>query len=925
MKSIITFTILMFSACWGFTQNVNFEHVAAFGNKTEDEGRSLIQDKSGNTYSTRFFTGRVDFDHGKDTFYLSSFGKKDVFVVKQDSKGEFVWAVQMGGSLDDQANGIGIDSSHNLYITGYFQGNADFDPDTSSNILTSNGRSDIFICKLDANGMHIWANNFGGQSDDAGNSISVNVTGTVYVTGYFMDTISITTGSFKAKLISNGDKDVFVLRANQKGEYDWLVQMGGSTEDIGNGITMDKSEYPHITGSFTGKADFDPGTKVLTLGAAGDADVFVVQLDPKGNLVWAGTFSGRNYESGHAIVLDGSGLVYVTGPFNGTTDFDPHIKGTANLTSAGKSDVFITVLKSNGDYAMAQKIGGREDDISYSIEVDASSNIYTCGFFGDAVDFDPGTSTYTLTSAGDGDIFISKLSSSGSFVWAKNMGGSDFDCGFDICLNTSQKVFSTGCFNDRADFDPTKGTYYVTSNGDKDVFVLTMDVCKATSSTIIASNCFNYTFNGVTYDVSGNYTTVLTNANGCDSNVTLKLTINTTTFKYIDTVACKSFTLNGITYTSSGTYNQLLTNKNGCDSILVLIITFGETAYSFNAIACNEYNLNGIKYTSSGTYKQTIKNRSGCDSTITIKLTIKKASNGVANVKACESYTTLGTTFTISGTYFLLTKNSQDCDSNLTLNLTINKKTSRLLQESVCESYALNGKIYDKTGIYTQVIPNKKGCDSTITLDLSVNKSSSQLTETGCKSYRLNSQVYTTSGIYQQTIPNYKGCDSAITLNLTINNVNAQVVQNGSILSAKAENAVYQWLDCEQNYAIIPREIMQNYFAKRNGIFAVKVTENSCTDTSICMTVNFNNVKENSLTGIKLYPNPFKDNLLLTSVSLIENGNVNVIGMDGRVIFKQKDLKGNSFQLDLQGIAKGIYVLEFSENNQIYRSKLIKD
>lgn len=924
MRLHFTLLCLLCTTLTSFGQNVVFEHMANFGNKTEDEGRSLIQDKSGNTYSTGYFTGRVDFDHGKDTFFMASHGNKDVFVTKHDPHGDFVWAVQLGGSLDEQANSIGIDSSNNIYITGFFQGDADFDPDTSSYVLTSTGRSDIFVCKLDQDGVLNWAINFGGRNDDAGNAIAVNSVGTIYITGYFKDTVSVNTSSFKSRLISLGDKDVFVMRADENGDFIWLAPMGGSTEDIGNGITMDKSEYPHITGSFTGKADFDPGSGVLTLGSAGDADVFVEKLDPKGNLVWGKPFSGRNYESGHAIDLDGKGNVYVTGPFQGTPDFDPG-KGTISLTSAGKSDIFIAALNSNGDYVMAQRIGGREDDVSYGIALDASSNIYTSGYFGDAVDFDPGTSTYTLTSNGGSDIFISKLSSSGSFIWAKNMGGSTFDCAYDVCFNTSKKVFSVGSFSSKADFDPSKSTYYVTSTGNLDVFVHTMDVCKATSSTVVVSNCYNYTFNGVTYDVSGTYTTVLTNSSGCDSNVTLKLTIHSTTFNYMDIVACKNYTLNGITYSSSGTYNQLLTNVHGCDSIVVLALTLGESASNITTIACDKYTLNGKAYTASGTYKQTIKNRFGCDSIITLKLTIKKSSSGVSNIKACESYTTLGKTFTTSGTYSLLTKNAQDCDSNLTLNLIINKKTTSVLNESVCESYNLNGKTYDKSGIYTQVIPNKGGCDSTITLNLSVNKSSSQLTETGCRNFKLNSQVYTQSGIYIQTIPNKKGCDSTITLNLTINTVNIDVVQNGKVLSSKADNAVYQWLDCEKNYAIIPREIMQNYFALRSGSFAVKVTENSCTDTSICMIVNLNGVKDNILQGMKVYPNPFNDKLIINSSNLIENGRITISQMDGKILYKQEGMHGFNFEISSSDLAKGIYILEFSEDDQIYRSKLVKD
>ncbi len=143
------------------------------------------------------------------------------------------------------------------------------------------------------------------------------------------------------------------------------------------------------------------------------------------NFVWAKSFSGNGNEYGFSICSDASGNVYTTGHFDGTVDFDPG-PGVVNLTSTGAADVFITKLNSAGNLVWVKSFGGvpANNDVGSSITTDASGNVYTTGYFYGTVDFDPGASTFTLTSVAY-DIFISKLDASGNFIWAKQMGGSD--------------------------------------------------------------------------------------------------------------------------------------------------------------------------------------------------------------------------------------------------------------------------------------------------------------------------------------------------------------------------------------------------------------------------------------------------------------------------------------------------------------------
>ena len=122
--------------------------------------------------------------------------------------------------------------------------------------------------------------------------------------------------------------------------------------------------------------------------------------------------------------------------------------------------------------ATVSVFGGASSDVGYSIAVDSSGNVYTTGSFNGTVDFDPGTGVENLTSAGGSDGFISKLDSSGNYVWAKSLGDTGFDYVRSIAVDSSGNVYTTGNFNGTVDFDPGAGVENVTSNGSNDVFVL---------------------------------------------------------------------------------------------------------------------------------------------------------------------------------------------------------------------------------------------------------------------------------------------------------------------------------------------------------------------------------------------------------------------------------------------------------------------
>lgn len=238
-----------------------------------------------------------------------------------------------------------MDASSNVYTTGYSEGGADFDPGAGTVNFTHNGNYDIFILKLDSDGNYVWAKNIGGFGDDSGGNITLDDSGNIY-----------TTGTFRSSTI-----------------------------------------------------DFDPGAGTQNFSSTGSSDAFILKLDASGSFTWAKTIASSNSKTIAGLVLDNLGNIYTTGYFQETIDFNPN-SGTANLSSAGDFDIFVLQLDAAGDFIWAKNMGGTSNDFSQALAVDASDNVYTTGYFQGTSDFDPNAGIENLSSNGNRDVFVSKLS-----------------------------------------------------------------------------------------------------------------------------------------------------------------------------------------------------------------------------------------------------------------------------------------------------------------------------------------------------------------------------------------------------------------------------------------------------------------------------------------------------------------------------------
>jgi hypothetical protein len=408
----------------------------------------------------------------------------------------------------------------------------------------------------------------------------------------------------------------------------------------------------------------------------------------------------------------------------------------------------------------------------------------------------------------------------------------------------------------------------------------------------------------------------------------------TTTESETDVTACDSYTVpsGDETYTESGTYYDTIPNAAGCDSLLTINLIINlSTESEIDVDVCDSYTVpsGDETYTESGIYYDTIPNAVGCDSLITINLSVNNSYSEI-NVTACDSYTVPSgdETYTESGTYYDTIPNTAGCDSLMTINLTVNYTTESEIDVTACDSYTVpsGDETYTESGTYYDTIPNTTGCDSLMTIYLVINYSTeSEIDVTECFSYTVPSgdETYTESGTYYDTIPNAAGCDSLMTINLTIDTVDVSVTVMGDILFANATNAIFQWLDCENDFAVIPGETEATFAPGEDGTYAVEVTQNSCTDTSACIAmINVGIYDNNSLSHVYIYPNP-NDGKVSIYLGSLEDVTINIYDMTGRLIYSKDDIKTKVFRYILHE-APGIYIIEVNVQDVKQRYKLVK-
>ena len=252
-----------------------------FGSNYNDSAIGIATGQQSNVFIGGSFEGvNVDFDPGAGTDYKSSAGSNDIFLMKLNNDGSYVWTKTFGGTVKDCGYKLAIDAMGNIFLTGFFQDTADFDPGAGTDYKTSAGDCDIFLIKIYSNGDYAWTKTMGGPGEDKGLCIAADKTGNIFIAGSFRDTADFDPGSGVDNKTSEGGRDAFMVKINQDGSYGGVKAFGGTgIYDVAQGVCADNCGNVYLTGNFYNTVNFNPigGTESVT--AAGNADVFLIKYN----------------------------------------------------------------------------------------------------------------------------------------------------------------------------------------------------------------------------------------------------------------------------------------------------------------------------------------------------------------------------------------------------------------------------------------------------------------------------------------------------------------------------------------------------------------------------------------------------------------------------------------------------------------------
>ena len=304
-----------------------------------DYGYGVATDSSDNIYVTGYTSGGLDGN-------TSSGGVLDLFLVKYNSSGTKQWTKQLGTSAKDVSQGVTVDSSDNIYVTGWTKGGLDGN--------TNSGVYDLFVVKYDSSGTKQWTQQLGTSSDDYGWRVTVDSSNNIYVTGYTYGGLDGNTNF--------GGVDIFLVKYNSSGTKQWTKQLGTSSWDSGYEVTVDSSNNIYVTGCTSGGLDGNTNS--------GDCDIFLVKYNSSGTKQWTQQLGTSSSDIANGVTVDSSNNIYVTGQTRGGLDGNTH---------SGNYDIFLVKYNSSGTKQWTKQLGTSWHDYGYGVVVDSSNNIFVTG------------------------------------------------------------------------------------------------------------------------------------------------------------------------------------------------------------------------------------------------------------------------------------------------------------------------------------------------------------------------------------------------------------------------------------------------------------------------------------------------------------------------------------------------------------------
>jgi hypothetical protein len=463
---------------------VTFVYCGYIGGSNEDVGLSIAVDRLGSAYiagSTVTDEATFPVEVGPDLSFNGGIYGGDAFVAKINAAGtDVVYCGYIGGSGEDQAFAIDVDSAGRAYVVGRTVSSESSFPVTVGPDLTHNGHFDAFVARVDATGTMLdYCGYIGGSTLDHANGIAVDAFARAHVAGFTLSTEATFPVAVGPDLAHNGDVDAFVSRVNATGSaLEYCGFIGGFQSEQADGIAVDAAGHAYVTGNTTSDEASFPVAVGPDLqyngGASGDA--YVARIEPDGvALGYCGYIGGSQDDYGHDIDVSSSGYVYIVGATSSTEADFPVTVGPDVTHNGGGWEAFVAMVGVIGKpLHYCGYIGGMDLDYGYGIAVDAGGRAHVTGRTRSTEATFPVSVGPDLMYNGGflGDAFVAGVSPRGSSLdYCGYIGGSEGDFGQKIAVDAIGNAYIAGYTDSTSQSFPVTVGPYLTEGGDYDAFV----------------------------------------------------------------------------------------------------------------------------------------------------------------------------------------------------------------------------------------------------------------------------------------------------------------------------------------------------------------------------------------------------------------------------------------------------------------------
>ena len=545
-----------------------------YGGGDKDYVSNSTIDASSNSYLTGYAesTTSIATTGSHQTSYGG--GLFDAFIVKLNSNGVRQWGTYVGGADNDYGLSCILDASLNIYLSGYTSSTSAIATTGSHQPTYGGGTYDGYLIKFNSAGVRQWGTYYGGTGNDFVRSSVMDDLSNIYFTGETYSKSSIaTTGSHQptAGSSSSSDRDAFLVKFDDNGVRQWGTYYGGSINDHGEACTIDTANNVYLVGFTNSTSSIaTTGSHQSTFGGGGDG--FLVKFNSVGVRQWGTYYGGTLFDYIWDCVADDADHIYLAGYARSTTNITT--TGSYQPTFGGVNDAFLIKFNTGGVRQWGTYYGGSMYEIAYGCTIDAMNNIYLTG----ETRSSNGISTsgaHQTTYGNNRDAFLVKFNENGDRMFGTYYGGTLRDAGTSCSIDASNNIYLAG-FSESGAAISTAGSHQPAIGGSSDGFLVKF--CQSDSIYLTVEVCDNLLSPSgkFTWTASGIYMDTLLNSRGCDSVITVDLTVNNTpTSNSISLTQCSSYVSPSgkYTWTTSGIYMDTILTIDGCDSILTIDLT----------------------------------------------------------------------------------------------------------------------------------------------------------------------------------------------------------------------------------------------------------------------------------------------------------------------------------------------------------------